>query len=177
MKKLLASKQAPLVVIIALLAVGGGSFYGGMLYGKSSVKSASQFNMPGGGAAARMGGTLGGGAARVRVGGGGGFTTGDVVSKTANGFTVKTRDGSSKIVIVASSTTVGKMTEGSMNDVTEGSGVVVAGTSNSDGSITASTVQIRPAGEAMPGFGGPGDGRGSGSGTRMFAPENAPQAQ
>ena len=47
------------------------------------------------------------------------------------------------------------MTTGSMDDVSQGTNVTVMGTTNQDGSVTASTVQIRPMGE---GIGGPGSG-------------------
>lgn len=164
MKKL--SIQTPVLIAVAVVIMGG-SFYGGMAYAKTSTKgSASSFRqgMPNG-ITGRQG------AVGARMGGAGGFTTGEVVSKNANGFTVKLRDGGSKIVITASSTAIGKMTQGSMDDVTDGTSVVVSGTSNSDGSITATTVQIRPAGEiGMPGFGGPGGPEGRGSATST-APE------
>lgn len=158
MKKL--SIQTPVLIAVAVVIMGG-SFYGGMAYAKTSTKSSASFRqgMPSG-LTGRQG------AVGARMGNAGGFTTGEVVAKNPNGFTVKLRDGGSKIVITASSTTIGKMTQGSMEDVTDGTNVVVSGTSNSDGSITATTVQIRPAGEVgMPGFGGLGgpDGRGGDS--------------
>lgn len=143
------SIHIPILTLIALV-ISGGAFYGGMAFAKASVKSATSS----GGQFARAQGNM----VRLGAGGnaraGGAVTSGEVVSKTDNGFSVKLRDGGSKVVLVASSTTIGKMTEGSMADLSDGTEVVVMGTANSDGSVTASTVQIRPEGSAMI-FGGP----------------------
>ena len=124
--------------IVAVIIVGGVSFYAGSVYGKSQVPAASargQFGGPGGIAGARTG-------AR----GAGGFTTGQILSKDATSMTVQMSDGSTKIVLFSTSTQVMKTATGSVNDLSTGTDVVVTGTSNSDGSVTAQSVQVRPAG-------------------------------
>ncbi len=166
--------MAPLIIIA--LFIGGGSFYGGMQYQKSQMPAAGQnpfqrgtgTNGQGRGFAA---GGLTGRAGMNGASGMGGFTAGEVVSKDATGLTLKLRDGGSKIILTSSSTRVGKMTDGSMDDVKEGTEVTVTGTSNQDGSVSASMIQLRPAG--MPGM-----GMGGGAG-RMPAgePPIAPRAQ
>ncbi len=143
-----------LPLVITALLFGGAGFFGGMKYAqsKSSSNASGQF------AAMRAGGAAGG--MRTGAGGqfrganGGGMTSGEVVTSDANGLTVKLSDGSSKNVYYASSTTIGKMAEGSKDDLSQGTSIVVTGASNSDGSITANTIQIRPAGSAPIGFGG-----------------------
>ncbi len=127
-----------LPLVIALIAVGGGSFYGGMQYGKSSggVRGA-RFQ---GGAGQFQGGNFKTGMNRPQGGG----TIGEVLSKDDKSFTVKLLAGGSKIVFYSASTTVGKMTDGSLADVATGTNVSVVGTPNQDGSITATQVQIRP---------------------------------
>ncbi|MDE1874611.1 MAG: hypothetical protein KGH68_00895, partial [Patescibacteria group bacterium] len=89
-----------------------------------------------------------------RNGGAGGFAgrmngsgiAGTVIAKDSQSITVQAPDGSgSKIVFVNSSTQVFKTDQGSLNDIAVGANVVVAGSANSDGSVTAQSVQIRPA--------------------------------
>jgi len=144
-----------LPLVITALLFGGAGFFGGMKYAqsKASATPAGQF------AAMRAGGIANGSrtgvAGQFRGANGGGMTSGEVVTSDDNGLTVKLSDGSSKNVYYASSTSIGKMAEGSKDDLSQGTAVVITGTSNSDGSITANTIQIRPAGTApMGGFGG-----------------------
>jgi hypothetical protein len=94
-----------------------------------------------------------GGAGRGANGGAGGFIAGEVVSKDTTGITLKLRDGGSKIILTSSSTRIGKMTDASLDDVNEGAEVTVTGNTNQDGSMSASMIQLRPAG--MPGMGAP----------------------
>lgn len=127
------SKNVVSVLAVAII-VGAVGFYGGMLYAKkgSVVRTAGHDGRPGG---------FAGGPGMRNAGG---FTAGEIVSKDATSFTIKLRDGGSKIVFFSTSTTVGKMASGSMDDVSQGTNVTVAGTTNQDGSVTASMVQIRP---------------------------------
>lgn len=150
-----------IVITIAIaLVVGGAGFYGGTVYEKNSLASINQKGtgmMPGnfsgrnsaadGQGSARTGGT------GMRNGNGGGFITGEVTAKDDKSITVKDRNGSSKIILYSSSSTVGKTVDGSSSDLATGQEVMVAGTTNSDGSVTAQNIQIRPA--TPQGNGGP----------------------
>lgn len=74
---------------------------------------------------------------------------GQVTTTSAAGFTMKAQDGSTKIIVVASSTQIltvvaaGEVGKG-FTSLTVGSLVAVLGTPNSDGSVTAQSVQIAP---------------------------------
>ncbi len=79
-------------------------------------------------------------------GAGGGFVSGQVVSKDATSFTVSLNNNAgSKIVFFSTSTRVGETTNGNVEDIVAGKDVMVTGSTNADGSVTANLVQIRPA--------------------------------
>ncbi len=120
-----------IVAIVAALIIAGGAFYGGMTYAKSQVPQ-------------RAGGMMG---ARngQRFMAGANFISGDVVAKDAQSVTVKLRDGNSRIVFYSTATDVGKFVAGSIDDVAVGKTVMVNGKTNTDGSVTAQSIQIRPA--------------------------------
>ncbi len=85
---------------------------------------------------------------------------GTVKEKGAGSLTLTTRDGSTVVVDVSSSTTykVGGITAPTLADVKVGDLVTATGSRNADGSLSATTVWSRAAGR----FGGPGDGFGPG---------------
>ncbi len=97
---------------------------------------------------------FGGGMGGMRTGGasGGSFINGTVLSVTSSTITIQNQAGGSKILVISPTTTVSKSTQGSISDVTVGSSILATGTANSDGSVTADNIQIRPAGQmgAMP---------------------------
>ena len=127
-----------------------------MKYGQSTSSMTAQasrqgFNQNGGG--------LNSGRNGARGGAGGGFVTGSVISKDSTSLTVELRSapnsgtqgtatttaGGSKIVLFSPSTTVEKTVSGAVTDVNVGSQVSITGTANPDGSVSATSIQIRPA--------------------------------
>jgi hypothetical protein len=94
-----------------------------------------------------MNGNTPGGATGARGGMMGGMTSGEIVSKDDTSVTIKLTDGGSKVVFLSTSTTIGTMSTGSLDDLSTGTNVIVVGSTNADGSVTASTIQIRPTGE------------------------------
>jgi len=141
-----------IAAIVIVLAVGIGAFYGGMMYGKSrsSAQSTSRNSLPGGqnfGGQNFQRGTMG----RNGGAGGGGFISGQIISKDSQSITVEFRNGSStasasstKIIFLSNSTPITKSVSGTADDLAVGVNVSIVGTTNSDGSITAETIQIRP---------------------------------
>ncbi len=131
-------------IIIGVLVVGAISFYGGIKYETSKTTTTPvdsqqrSSDQSGGRNGGRMGGNRGG------ANGGGGFANGEVVSADNTGLTIKMRDGSSKIVIFSSSTQILKSATGTLSDVVAGTQVTIMGSPNTDGSITAQSIQIRP---------------------------------
>lgn len=131
------------IVILAVLVIlaGAGGFFGGMQYQKS--QTANRFAQFAGGQG--QNGTFyrrfGQGDQR---GQGMNVVRGQVVSTDNNSITLKLPDGSSKIIVVGSSTNIYKSATGSLGDLKTGDTLNVFGTANSDGSVTAQNVQINP---------------------------------
>ncbi|MBI4155964.1 MAG: hypothetical protein HY507_01895 [Candidatus Zambryskibacteria bacterium] len=123
-----------IVIVIGLVFVGI-SFYGGMKYSQSKTTPTFQTRT----------GNLNG--QRVVRGGttNGGFIAGEILLKDFQSITVKMQDGSSKIVLISPSTSVIKTVSGSLNDLVVGRQISTTGTANSDGSITAQSIQLRQA--------------------------------
>jgi hypothetical protein len=87
--------------------------------------------------------------------GGSGLLSGTVAKEDSGSLTLNTRDGSSHVVLFTPETTVSKSVSGSMQDVSVGSDVIVSGTTNADGSLSAASIQLRPAGAPQGGAYGP----------------------
>ncbi len=137
------SNTIVIFIVVVVIAAGAG-FFGGTIYQKSQR---SQFG--------QLGGRSQGGSGQFqrRNGKNGGMAvTGEILSHDDTSITVKMLDGSSKIVILSASTSINKQATGSKNDLTAGQRVAVFGSTNSDGSVTAQSVQINPM--MRGGFGG-----------------------
>jgi hypothetical protein len=137
-------KNKKIVLIIIAVVFLAGAFYGGMAYGKSSASSANAV------ASQSRTGQFGGNRGNRA---GGGFVSGDIISKDNDSITVKIVNNDpttpvsgtgSKIIFLDTSTMISKTTTGSINDLAVGQQVSLTGTPNTDGSVTAKTIQIRP---------------------------------
>jgi len=139
--------------IIATIVVGAGSFYGGMLYGKSksgvqNLTAAQRQAFAAAGGAQRNSAGLARGSNRAAGGlpaQAGGFVNGDIISKDDKSVTIKSADGGSKIVFLSDTTQIMKSVDGSTVDLEAGKNVMINGSTNSDGSLTAESIQLRPA--------------------------------
>jgi hypothetical protein len=119
--------------VVAVIVISTASFYGGMMYGKSTGFPKGFEQM----------GTIPGGNQNLRTGqNGGGLTTGEIISKDDQSITIKTKDNSSKIIFYSGTTEINKFTGGSSADIEVGKTVMITGTTNQDSSITAKTIQI-----------------------------------
>ena len=84
------------------------------------------------------------------------FVTGEIIQAEGDSATIQLVDGGSKVILLSDAIEISKMTEGSLADLAEGTSVIINGTTNTDGSMTASNIQIRPEGQDFPGIGGEG---------------------
>jgi len=132
MNKKIHMITAPIAVVIIVAL----SFYLGMNYGKGQNTKPSFAN---------------GNFQGARNARGGNFISGDIISKDNNSITVQLPTGSgSKIIFYSGTTQINKSASGTADDLSKGTSVSVTGTTNSDGSITAQSIQIRPARPTQP---------------------------
>lgn len=125
-----------------VILTGIGGFIGGIKYQQGKVVSGQNFGQRPNGQPSDRVGLNGNQSNRGRTGGG--QVIGDILSMDDKSITVKLQDGSSKIVLYSSSTTVSKTTETVITDLKIGSHIGVFGTTNSDGSVTAQNIQLNP---------------------------------
>ncbi|MBI4450310.1 hypothetical protein HY634_04575 [Candidatus Uhrbacteria bacterium] len=144
----------------ALVVVGGAAFYGGMRYERMrpslstergdaqnfrnlSPEEREQRR-------AQFGGAGGGGMVGRTGGRQGDAVIGEIIASNATSVTVKLRDGGTKTVLLADRTEIGKSIDGTRDDLVVGTMVFVNGSANSDGSVTAQSIQIRPSNTMAP---------------------------
>lgn len=138
-------------LVVAIVAFGGGWYIG------KAAAPAGRGAFTGAFTSSTRGGFAGG-----TRGAGGGFVAGTVASIQGGSMTISLPNGNSEIVFYSSSTSVIKPSPASVSDLTPGTSVMIGGTSNSDGSLTAQSIQVRTANSGGPGFGA-GQGGGAGA--------------
>ena len=127
---------------VIIIVVAGIFFYGGIKYANAKAASArTQARAGGGQFAGRNAGARGAG---------GGFTAGTVIAKDATSITISVQGGGSKIILYTPSTQVMKAALGTADDVAVGKTITVTGSANPDGSVSAQSIQLRPAPQTPP---------------------------
>jgi hypothetical protein len=137
------------VVVLALVA--GAAFYGGMVYGKSQAQAdftaRRQGNFPGANGQG-LPGANGGASGR------GGMLFGQIKEIGDGALTVTDNNGKESAVKVTDTTLIEKQASVKLSDLTPGEMVMISGSTGTDGTITARSVQVAPMGRFGPG--GPG---------------------
>jgi len=152
------------VTAIVIVAVGVGAFFGGRASvasgsGQTAAQGAGLGQAPGNGTTRP---SFPGGAGGFPGNRGGNLVSGKIIAVDDTGITVQTNDGGSKIVLVAPSTAILKTEQASRQDLTVGEEVVVTGSANQDGSVTAARIQL---GAGLLGVGRSSSGETSGGGS------------
>ena len=130
-------KPAQIIIMaVAILIIAGGAFWGGMAYQKSRQPTTLS----------RSGGPQGGGFGGGQFNGANRPTFGQVSSINSTDMVVASRFGGNVTVQLDSNPTVtdGSGNSASVSDIQTGDTVIVQGSKNSDGSITAQSIRINP---------------------------------
>ncbi len=148
------------VVVVALIAAG--SFYGGMVFGKQQATASAAtvpMNFPEGfqppDGATLPGDGTGRFGARGQGGAAGGFAAqpgmifGEIQSIDGDTLLIVDANGAEKRVQVTNTTLIEKNASVEVTDLAAGETVIVSGSENDDGSVTARSVQVAPAGRMM----------------------------
>jgi len=139
-------KNNTLVIIIVTFVFGTGGFFAGMKYQESKQPTFSrQFAGQQRQFTGQEGERIGQGQSQ-RNGQGFRPVNGEIIAADDKTITVKLQDGGSKIVLVSDTTTINKAEQATKNDLKNGEKVAVFGQENSDGSVTAQSIQLNPMG-------------------------------
>lgn len=130
-----ANKNLVIGILVAVVA-GGAGFFGGVAF-RNNQLAQTRMSFAGGnfqrGVAGRMG--MGRGM--------GGAVVGSIISSDDKSITVKLMDGSTKIVLLTDSTIYSNTVAAVKSDVKVGGNVAIFGATNSDGSVTATSVSVK----------------------------------
>lgn len=124
------------------------SFYGGVTYAKKNIPQAFGRNAAWQQGSMQSRSSLREGGMGSRQGNGSGMRLGNIVagkilSLDENSFVVEFPGGGSRIVRISDTTKIQKMTDTERADLVAGKEVMINGETNQDGSVSASSVQIR----------------------------------
>lgn len=129
----------PVTVFLIMIGVGVVGFFGGMKYQESVSQTTRQMGF-GSGGMRTVGTRTSGQQNRMGIR----PINGEILSTDEDSITVKTLDGGSKIVLYTEKTTINKATVAEKSDVKMGDKVMIIGTENTDGSMTAQSIQLNP---------------------------------
>lgn len=145
-------KKNIIIGVVAVALIGVGCFYGGLTYGKGGKPGVDNFgkgdfaNLSDSERAerfAQMGNGTNPVGQRANKISGVDMIGGEIISIDDVSITVKLPDNGSKIIYISDSTKVNKMIEGNLEDLTNGTAIMINGKTDSDGNITAEMIQIR----------------------------------
>ena len=142
--------------VVLLLAVAGGSFYGGMLYGQGQAQANFLARrtgaVPGGVGGFPVDPNQAGSQRRGNAQAGSLF--GQITEIGEGVLVITDSDGKQTQVKVTETTLIEKNASVTVAELTTGETIIVSGTPGSDGSTTARSGQVAPAGRFGPGGGG-----------------------
>jgi hypothetical protein len=141
------------ILIVLVVAAGVGGFFGGRMSGGSSTVATQATGTfgPGRDTSGSGGVSTGGERPTGDMAVGGGMTAGTIVDKDDSSITVQTEDGNTSIVFYSASTTISETSDASSDALVKGETVMITGSSNTDGTLTATRIQVGAAASALGG--------------------------
>jgi len=139
------SKQI-ISIVILLIVFSAGSFFAGTKYQQSKIRSGFNKQMTtsdqkGFGTGNRNGTQTG----KTNQNPGANIPNiGEITKVDDSSITIKTMDGSSKIILISDSTVYKQSTSAAKTDLKVGSKVEITGDQNTDGSVTGKNISISP---------------------------------
>lgn len=130
----------PIMVFVITVVVGGLAFFGGVQYQISQQPTGGRSFMNGQQRIMERSGT----GTSIRRMGNGQPVSGEIINIDDTSLTVKLADGSSRIVLINNKTIFNKTATVEKSELKVGEKVGVFGTVNSDGSVSAQSVQLNP---------------------------------
>lgn len=124
-------------MIVVVLIVGSISFYGGLKFQENKFKQTNAFQYQAQGTGEN---------GRFQQAGRRGLRpeNGEILDRDEKGITIKLRDGQSKIILFSNKTVIKKTQEATKNDLKKGEQVVIFGSENTDGIVSAENIQLNP---------------------------------
>ena len=132
-------------LVVAIIALGGG-----YLWGKTAGMGGGRAGFAGAGAFSSSTRRMASGTTS------GGFVAGQITAIDQSSITLQLPNGSSEVVFYSSSTPVSEPTTVSVSVLEVGTKIAIGGTGNSDGSLTAQTIQVQTGNSAGGHDGGSG---------------------
>jgi hypothetical protein len=162
--KLMNKTLKIILAVVGILVLAGAAFYGGMVVGENRAAASAAtvpMNLPEGfqppdgatlpGDVTRQFGARGQGGGAGGIAAQPGMTFGAIASIDGNTLTVTTQAGGVVTVQVTDTTLIEKNASVGVSDLAAGDTVIISGSANDDGSMTARSVQVAPAGRFMGG--------------------------
>lgn len=149
MKNIKENKINLVWVLVIVLTTGVISFFGGTKYQENKISKSftkqfdnSAFSGRGRQQMNGSGTNTQDGVGQRRMGNN--QSIGEITGVDGKSITIKTNDGSSRIILLSDKTTVSKATTAALTDLKVGDKVMVFGTPNNDGSISGTNIELNP---------------------------------
>ncbi len=139
-----------IILCVLFLLVGAGCFFAGLKYGQRNNQQNFSGNFFKGSNINQQ--AAGGNEMRRRLSQPNNIVVGEIIKKEEGSLVIKLKDGGSKIILFSQDVPIMRMASSTVDQLQSGVNIMVTGTQNEDGSFSAESIQIRPAGGGLKNF-------------------------